>query len=101
MATIVDGIVIGGVGGAIAGISVYFMAYFKGKIVEKIHKKRILKWLEEHSRKDGQSNLRTTRAIASWNNLTEDRVRYICSIHKDIYLSTGENGDLWGLTKFR
>lgn len=40
---------------------------------------------------------RSTRAIASWNNLTEDRVQYICSIHKKIYLSTSEKEDLWSL----
>lgn len=101
MATIVDGIVIGGVGGAIAGISVYFVSYMKSKIVERVHKKRILEWLKENSRKDGRNNLRTTRAIASWNNLTEDRVRYICSMYEEIYLSTGENDDLWGLTEYR
>ena len=39
--------------------------------------------------------LRSTRAIASWNNLTEDRVRYVASIHKKIFLSTGKKEDMW------
>jgi hypothetical protein len=40
---------------------------------------------------------RSTRAISSWNNFTEDRVRYLCSIDKRIYLSTGQKEDIWGI----
>ena len=51
---------------------------------------------------DDQGNAyRSTRAIASWTNLTEDRVRYICSIDDRIFLSTGEREDLWSLYEKR
>ncbi len=97
MATILDGIVIGGAGGAIAGATVIFLKYIHTKAVECIEKRRVYDWLVKNtSNKDG-NEYRTTRAIASWNNLTEDRTRYICSIHPKIYLSTGEKNDLWSL----
>jgi hypothetical protein len=32
--------------------------------------------------------------------IAEDRVRYICSIHPKIKLSTGDNEDLWGIEQF-
>ena len=42
---------------------------------------------------------RSTRTIASYCNVTEDRARDICSIDKRICLSTGEKEDLWGIKK--
>ncbi len=97
MATVKDGIIIGGAGGAIAGITVWLVQYLHGKVVEFIHGRRVYNWLQENTSNKAGERLRSTRAIASWNNLTEDRVRYICSIHKKIFLSTGEKEDMWSI----
>ena len=64
-----------------------------------IDKRQVYNWMNKESSGQSSHEFRSTRAIASWNNLTEDRVRYICSIHKKIYLSTGEKEDMWSLTE--
>ena len=97
MATIWDGIVIGGAGGAIAGAIVALFKFIHSKAVEYIEKRRVYAWLVTNTSSEEGNEYRSTRAIASWNNLTEDRTRYICSIHPKIYLSTGEKPDLWSL----
>jgi len=97
MATVEDGIVIGAAGGAIAGLTVWLVQYAHDKITQKIERERIYKWLKENTRNDHPKKFRTTRAIASWNNLTEDRVRLLCSIDSRIFLSTGEKEDLWSI----
>ncbi|QDT46609.1 hypothetical protein Pan258_06280 [Symmachiella dynata] len=96
-ATITDGIVIGGAGGAIAGFSVWLTQLAQSKILEWRDKKRVHKWLVENTSNNATEQFRSTRAIASWTNLTEDRIRYVCSIHRDIFLSTGDKDDMWGL----
>lgn len=101
MADIWDGILIGGAGGAIAGITVSLCRYGHTKILECLHKKRIYEWLKQNTSDEKGKQFRSTRAIASWINLTEDRVRYICSIHKKIFLSTGETEGLWSLYEKR
>lgn len=97
MADVWDGIVIGGAGGAIAGLTVVFVQYVHRKSVEGIEKRRVYKWLKANTKDEDGHRYRSTRAIASWNNLTEDRARYICSIHEKIYLSTGDKEDRWSL----
>jgi len=97
MDNIWNGIVIGGAGGAIAGLTVSLIRYIHTKSVETIHKKRVHSWLLSNTRDEDGHRYRSTRAVASWNNLTEDRVRYICSIHEEIYLSTGQEEDMWSL----
>ena len=69
------------------------------KKIEYRDKTRVYNWLYEAT-KDEELKWRSTRAIASYNDLTEDRVRYICSIHDKIKLSTGEKEDLWGIEEF-
>jgi hypothetical protein len=96
MVTILDGIIIGGAGGTIAGLTVSFTKYIHTKIVECVERRRVYAWLLSKTSND-DLKYRSTRAIASWNNLTEDRARYICSIHEKIYLSTGEKEDMWSL----
>ncbi len=96
MASVLDGIIIGGSGGAIAGVTVWLLRLGSTKLLERSHKKRLYNWLKENTSEEGKQ-YRSTRAIASWNNLTEDRVRYICSIHKKIFLSTGPEEDRWSL----
>lgn len=188
--TIWDGIIIGGVGGAIAGMAVWLINLFNELVVKKYDKYQLHKWLytvtkqnyvadwnsisennsetekflkflthdlcikwagnAEINKSDNTRNLycinltkdensaelkmnvttekatlkirggktynltikeenckrniykeqwRSTRTIASYCNVTEDRVRYICSIDKRICLSTGEKEDLWGIKK--
>lgn len=96
MNSILDGIIIGGVGGAIAGITVWLVQFIQEKTIEWVQKRRVYQWLKKNTTKDGDL-FRSTRAIASWNNLTEDRVRYICSIDERIFLSTGDKEDMWSL----
>lgn len=97
MVDIWDGIIIGGAGGAIAGLMVCLVRYGHTELLEGVHKRRIHNWLKENTSNEDGNQYRSTRAIASWNNLTEDRVRYICSIHEKIYLSTGQKEDMWSL----
>ena len=99
MATIWDGIVIGGAGGAIAGITVWLVQYLHNKTTEYIDSNNIYKWLKNNTVPHGEEGdtFKSTRTIASWINLTEDRVRYICSLDNRIFLSTGINEDLWSL----
>lgn len=97
MSEITMGITIGGDGGAIAGITVWIIQYLQTRITKLSHRRRIYNWLIKNTENINIMKFRSTRAIASWNNLTEDRVQYICSIHKKIYLSTGEKEDLWSL----
>jgi hypothetical protein len=96
--TIWDGIIIGGAGGAIAGIVVWGIQAFKEFTIKEIHKKRVYNWLKKNIPDKNNNQFRSTRTIASFNNLTEDRVKYICSIHKKIHLSVGIHEDRWTLT---
>ena len=91
--TVLDGIVIGGAGGAIAGITVWLVQYLDTKGIEAIERHRVHQWLRENTKNEEGQRYRSTRAIASWNNLTEERTRYICSSHKSIYLTTGKRED--------
>ncbi len=95
MVDIWDGIAIGGAGGAVAGLTVWLIQLAHTHFTDWRHKTRVYDWLKKEAAEKPSQPFRSTRAIASWNNLTEDRVRYICSHHKSIYLSTGENEDLW------
>ncbi len=92
-----QGIVIGAVGGALAGLTVWGVGQLQRKWLERLHKYRIYSWLKTNLPDKDANEYRSTRAIASWNNLNEDRVRYICSIHDDIYLSTGGKEDMWSI----
>jgi len=97
MTTVLDGIVIGGAGGAIAGLTVWLVQYAHNKVTVIIESNRIYKWLKENTTDEPGEQFRSTRTIASWNNLTEDRVRHICSIDKRIFLSTGDKENMWGI----
>ena len=97
MIDVTTGIAVGGAGGAIAGVTLWLFEYSHRKAVEAIHKKRVYRWLKESTEGEDSNKFRSTRAIASWNNITEDRVRYICSIHDKIFLSTGQREDMWSV----
>ena len=89
---ILEGVVIGASGGSIAGITVYLIQYFHQKIRDFFEMRKVNRWLKKNS---PGGKWHTARAIASWNNLPEDRVRYLCSIDKDIELSSELNDALW------
>ena len=74
---ILDGIIIGGVGGAIAGLAVWLIQFVRETRSENRDRNRIYSWLYKAT-KDEDYKWRSTRTIASYNDLTEDRVRYIC-----------------------
>jgi hypothetical protein len=96
--SILNSIIVGGTGGALAGLTVIFVQYVHGKCLERRDKKRIFDWMHIKISSD-QKGIKylSTRTVASYTNLTEDRVRYICSVHECIYLSTGEHEDMWGI----
>jgi len=99
MSGIIEGIFIGGFGGAAAGIMVYVIQHHHAKKVEAEELNKVEKWMEENVDPSEGKKYRSTRAIASFNNITMDRARYICSISDKIHLSTGPKEDLWGLNK--
>lgn len=93
---VLDGILIGAIGGGIAGISVSLTQYVREKVVGQIEKKRAYKWLVQNTSNKGGEQFRSTREIASFTNLTQERVRYLCSVHKKIFLSLTD-GDMWSV----
>jgi hypothetical protein len=92
-----DGIIIGAFGGAFAGITVWLIQVICTLVKDWWHKRRVYMWLRNNTSIANGKEYRSTRAIASWNNLTEDRARFICSVDKRIYLSTGPQEDMWSI----
>ena len=96
-----DGIVIGSVGGTLAGLTIWFVQSLKEKVMTELHKKRVYNWLYNRTKQHkgltvGSPNdprWVSTIEIASNTNLTKDRVRYICSVHKKIRPKLEK--DLW------
>ena len=100
--SIYEGIIIGAVGGAIAGLFIWLLDLAKEKYQEYKDTVKVEKWLFEnpHPRINEQVIWRSTRSIASHNNLTEDRIRFICSYSKKIVLDTSHqnrNNEVWGI----
>jgi len=96
---LLQGIIVGGVGGAIAGITVALAGWTKSWLKDRSEKARVYNWLETYTENKKGKQFRSTRAITSWNNMTLERAQYICSIHDNIFLSTGPNEDMWGIYK--
>ena len=92
-----EGIIVGAAGGAFAGITVKLIGWITDQCRVMRDKNKVYNWLCVHTSVENGNRYRSTRAIASWNNLTEDRVRYICSEDERIHLSTGENEDRWSV----
>lgn len=97
MSSIWDGIAVGAAGGAIAGITVYSVRMAHEWLLDCLESKRVYQWVQENTKNEDGKRFCSTRTIASWNSLTEDRVRYLCSQHPKIFLSTGANEDMWSL----
>lgn len=86
----------GAVGGAAAGLMIIAVQGGRNAWRDWRETERVFKWLEENSDEKSQP-FRTTRAIASYNNLTDDRVRFLCSKDDRIKRSTGDKDDLWSI----
>lgn len=82
-------------GGAAAGLTLYGVQNWHSRYRDRRDSKRIYEWMVEQAGPRHGWRFRSTRTIASHTNLTEDRVRYICSNHEKIALSTGKEEDLW------
>jgi len=100
--SIYEGIIIGAVGGAIAGLFIWLLDFAREKCQEFRDTEKVEKWLlaNTHPRINEQVIWRSTRAIASHNNLTEDRIRFICSYSKKIVLDTSHqnrNQEVWAI----
>lgn len=86
----------GAAGGAVAGIVIMAIQGIRSSWLDCRDSKRIYKWMVQNS--DAKSApFRSTRAIASHNNLSEDRVRFVCSHDERIKLSTGREEDMWSI----
>lgn len=97
MSRLADGIVVGGAGGALAGIVLWLFTYLRERWADRRDKNRVYQWLCANTSDEEGRRFRTTRAVASYTNLTQDRVRFVCSLDERIVLSTGEKEDVWGL----
>ncbi len=91
--TIWDGIAVGAVGGFLAGFTVWCSQLIKERLMEENHKKRVYNWLYENTKKGKGLTVGSpindprwvpTEEIACFTFLPKERVRYICSIHKEI-----------------
>jgi hypothetical protein len=93
--SVLDGIVIGVVGGTFAGLAVWIAQLGREYALEKWHKNRIYNWMNKRIHQRGltagspfrsgvDSPWVTTLEIADHTNLPLDRVRYICSLDKRI-----------------
>ena len=97
MSNLCQSALVGIVGGAGAGLTILIVRGLWEICVIEMHKKRVYNFLERTTSEEPRMDFRSTKAIASHTNLTMDRVRYICSIHKKIHLSTGEKDDMWSI----
>lgn len=96
LSRIPEGVLIGATGGAAAGLLLWLIKRLNEREIEWRESRRIQKWLDQVTKPDQAKKWRSTRAIASYNNLPEDRVRYLCSHHKKIVLSTKQK-EMWGI----
>lgn len=80
--------------GAAGGLTIFFVGLLKEQILIWRDKGRVYKFLLND--KGSVWKFRNTWTIASNVNLTEERVRFICSIHKKIKRSIEED-EVWGL----
>ncbi|MNB78356.1 hypothetical protein D3C75_250580 [compost metagenome] len=86
----------GAAGGAVAGLVLYGVQQAHQAIRDALDTKRVLGWMRAEA---GGLPYRSTRAIASFNNLTEDRVRFVCSRCPEIVMSRGQKEDMWTVNK--
>ena len=111
-----EGIAVGGAGGAVAGFIIWLFQWVREKIVEREHKKRVYNWIYEKTKQPENLTVGdltipewiSTLEIASYTNLTPDRVRHVCSIHDKIRSKTEKERrkyeevleDKWAIREF-
>jgi hypothetical protein len=86
----------GAAGGAVAALVVLGIQGVSAAWKTHRDAQLIYDWLQANSDKEKEP-FRSTRAIASHNNLTEDRVRFVCSHDPRIKLSTGKDEGMWSI----
>lgn len=92
------GIIVGAAGGATAGMILWMINRLQEHELEFRERRRIFRCLNQVTSAPDAKKWRSTRAIASYTNLPEDRVRYLCSRHPEIVLSTAEGEkEMWGI----
>lgn len=92
-----DGIIIGGVGGFAASLMFSLSRFLTNQLSNYRDNRKIERWLKNNTTNKEGNKFRSTRAISSYNNLSEDRVRALCYVNPKITLSTGEREDLWSI----
>ncbi len=86
----------GAAGGAVAGIVIMAIQGLRAMWLDCRDAGRVFRWLKETTAQSVYP-WRSTRAIASYTNLTQDRVRFVCSQDERIKLSTKDDNEVWGL----
>jgi len=94
-----SGIIIGATGGASAGLIIWTIKLLTDWLNKKIDQRKIYIWLKKQPKtSSGKHLVYDLKVIASLNNLTDDRARYICSSDKRIFESLEPNvRDRWGI----
>jgi len=108
--TVLEGIVIGGIGGAIAGLALWFVQSLKEIRKEQTDKDRVYNYLLKKTKKHrgpyipwntaNDQRWVSTINIAAYTNLTQDRARYICSSHEKIILNDELLEEKWAIREF-
>lgn len=93
--TIWQSIAIGGAGGFVAGITVYLAKKIVNYFNNKCDSNKIYSWLKKNSQNNNGRGWESTRNIASFNNLTQDRVRFLCSISRKIRSIPNSENEIW------
>ena len=90
---IIPNLIIGISGGISAGLGIWIIDRIRERYLFNKDEKRLIGFLTENP---SDYFLRTTHRIASGVNLSEDRVRYVCSFSEKIKRNSGEK-ELWRL----
>ena len=91
-----SGVIVGAAGGAVAGLILWIVSRLNQYEINWRQRRRIYKWLDKVTAPRGVKKWRKTRAIASFTNMTEERVRQLCSEDNRIDLSTRAN-EVWAI----
>lgn len=93
--TLIEGIIIGTVGGFLAGIAITILAPIGVFWRDRKGKRKVYRAIGENTRPDNPVvGWATTLQVVNSTKMTIERVRHLCSIHPDIQLdSTSKFGD--------
>lgn len=90
-------IIIGATGGASASLIFWLITWLRERITLCREMTQVHSWLNEVTIDPTSTvNWRATHAIASYTNLPEDRIRFLCSYHKNI-VRNSEEKEVWGI----